>query len=81
MPIEPGDYIKAEFKDAASGESEWMWVKVSSADEANRLVFGTLDNEPLIMARLRFGASDHCLTELSPVTNALYRRTAEMKSL
>ena len=55
MPIEPGDYIKAEFKDAASGESEWMWVKVSSADEANRLVFGTLDNEPLISTDLRLG--------------------------
>ena len=55
MPIEPGDYIKAEFKDAASGESEWIWVKVSCADEVNRLAFGTLDNEPLVSTTLRLG--------------------------
>ncbi len=47
MPIEPGDYIKAVFQNEASGESEWMWVKVESAHEKERIVFGTLDNEPL----------------------------------
>jgi hypothetical protein len=53
--FEPADYTKAEFKDAASGEIGWMWVKVSSADEANRLVFGSLDNEPLIGTDLHLG--------------------------
>ena len=22
---EPGDYVKAEFKDESTGENEWMW--------------------------------------------------------
>lgn len=26
MPLyQPGDYIKVEFKDDGTGESEWMW--------------------------------------------------------
>ena len=48
MPYEPGDYIKAEFKDDETGESEWMWVRVESADNSNRLVFGWLDSEPIL---------------------------------
>jgi hypothetical protein len=31
---EPGDYIKTEFKDDETNESEWMWVRVDSADDA-----------------------------------------------
>ena len=53
--FEKGDYVKVEFKDAATGESEWMWVRVEQCDDARRLVFGTLDNEPLVMADLRLG--------------------------
>ena len=45
---EVGDYVKAEFKDDESGKSEWMWVHVESADDATRLVFGTLDNQPVV---------------------------------
>jgi uncharacterized protein YegJ (DUF2314 family) len=55
MTLEPGDYIKVEFKHAESGESEWMWVKVSRADDTNHLVFGTLDNEPIVNTDLRLG--------------------------
>jgi hypothetical protein len=55
MPIEPGDYIKAAFKNDASGESEWMWVKVERADAAARVVFGTLDSEPLVNPDLHLG--------------------------
>ena len=55
MSIEPGDYIKVEFKDAAKDAGEWMWVKVDHIDEENRLVFGTLDNEPVANADLRLG--------------------------
>jgi hypothetical protein len=50
-----GDYIKAEFRDDRSGESEWMWVRVQSNDPEKRVVFGTLDNEPVIGGDLRLG--------------------------
>jgi hypothetical protein len=45
---EPGDYVKVEFKHDISGESEWMWVKVDSCNDANRVVFGQLDSEPVL---------------------------------
>lgn len=48
MPAyERGDYVKVEFPDEATGISEWMWVRVAGCDEQKKLVFGTLDNEPL----------------------------------
>ena len=55
MVFEKGDYVKVEFRDEASGESEWMWVRVAPADDAARLVFGTLDNEPIVMTDLQLG--------------------------
>jgi len=51
---EPGDYVKAEFWDDRADQSEWMWIKVDPADAA-RVVFGRLDNEPLINTDLRLG--------------------------
>ena len=51
----PGDYIKAEFRDDRPGEVEWIWVKVEADDPALRVVFGTLDNEPLVCRALRLG--------------------------
>lgn len=48
MPrYEPGDYVKVEFPDETTGVSEWMWVRVNRCDDEERLVFATLDNEPL----------------------------------
>jgi hypothetical protein len=48
MPgYEPGDYVKVEFPDEITGVGEWMWVRVEGCDDAKKLVFGTLDNEPL----------------------------------
>jgi hypothetical protein len=44
---EPGDYVKAEFKDQLKGESEWMWVWVEGVDDENRLIFGRLDSQPI----------------------------------
>jgi hypothetical protein len=44
---EPGDYVKVEFPDKATGIGEWMWVRVSRCDDQKQLVFGRLDNEPL----------------------------------
>jgi hypothetical protein len=43
----PGDYVKVEFPDEATGVGEWMWVRVEHCDDDERLVFGTLDSEPL----------------------------------
>ena len=51
----PDDYIKVEFRDEQSGESEWMWVRVQSDDPTRRVVFGTLDSEPVLMTDLRLG--------------------------
>jgi len=50
-----GDFVKAEFKDDASGESEWMWVIVDSSDDERLVVFGRLDNEPVVFKKLRLG--------------------------
>ena len=49
MPIyEPGDFVKAEFQDVRTGEKEWMWVRVDYADDAERIVFGSLDSQPVL---------------------------------
>lgn len=44
---EHGDYVKIEFPDEATGVGEYMWVRVQRCDEDKKLIFGTLDNEPL----------------------------------
>jgi hypothetical protein len=43
---EPGDYVKVEFPDEATGIGEWMWVRVEVCDDKRKLVYGRLDNEP-----------------------------------
>jgi hypothetical protein len=53
-----GDLAKVEFESEGSLPSEWMWVRVDHCDEQQRLVFGTLDNHPLVNAEiLELGAS------------------------
>ncbi len=47
MTYDPGDYVKVEFADEATGVGEWMWVRVHYCDDEKKLVFGRLDNEPL----------------------------------
>ncbi len=44
---EPGDHIKVEFEGEGGLPGEWMWVIVQSRDDGKRIVYGTLDNEPL----------------------------------
>ena len=44
---ERGDYLKVEFPDETTGIGEWMWIVVDHTDNANGLVYGTLDNEPV----------------------------------
>ncbi|MGB6738798.1 MAG: hypothetical protein WBE55_23910 [Candidatus Sulfotelmatobacter sp.] len=55
---EPGDYVKVEFPDEATGVGEWMWVRVHRCDDAKQLVFGVLDNEPVgdYGARIELGS-------------------------
>jgi hypothetical protein len=53
--FQPGDFVKAEFKDEASGESERMWVVVDSCDDEAGVLFGRLDNEPLLDKNLHVG--------------------------
>ena len=50
MIFTTGDYVKFEIKNDATGESEWMWLKVDRCDEPNRLVFGWLDSEPVVFS-------------------------------
>jgi uncharacterized protein YegJ (DUF2314 family) len=52
---ERGDYVKVEVRDGTSGESEWLWVLVDHSDDEQRLVFGKLDNEPVVHADMRLG--------------------------
>lgn len=44
---EPGDFVKVEFAGEAGMPGEWMWVRVSRCDVEKKIVFGTLDSEPL----------------------------------
>jgi len=44
---EPGDYVKVEVPDEATGICEWMWVRVIRRDDEKQVVYGTLDNEPV----------------------------------
>jgi len=43
-----GDYVKFEIKNDATGESEWMWLRVDYCDGVKRLVFGWLDSQPVV---------------------------------
>jgi hypothetical protein len=45
---ETGDFVKEEFRNDQTAESDWMWVRVDSCDDAKRLVFGRLDTMPLL---------------------------------
>jgi hypothetical protein len=48
MPrFRPSDFVKVEFKDAATGENELIWVVVDSSDAEEGVLFGRLDNEPV----------------------------------
>jgi len=51
----PGDHVKIEFADENSRESEWMWLRVDHSDDENKLVFGSLDSEPVINTNLKVG--------------------------
>ena len=50
-----GDHVKIEVTDPASGDSEWMWLQVERCDDEACLVFGKLDNEPVVNADMHLG--------------------------
>ena len=53
---EAGDYVKVEFSDDHTVESEWMWVRVEGCDEECHLLFGWLDSVPVLhVDSLRLG--------------------------
>jgi hypothetical protein len=45
---EHGDYVKVEFQSDGNLAAEWMWVCVHHCDEERQLIFGRLDNEPVV---------------------------------
>lgn len=45
---EHGDYVKVEFQSNGILPAEWMWVWVDHCDEERQLIFGRLDNEPVV---------------------------------
>lgn len=50
-----GEHVKIEVLDEQSGEREWMWLLVERSDDDARLVFGTLDSEPIAVTDMRLG--------------------------
>jgi uncharacterized protein YegJ (DUF2314 family) len=50
-----GDHVKVELADENSGESEWVWVKVDHSDDEGKLVFGTLDSQPILDTDVKLG--------------------------
>jgi hypothetical protein len=75
---ERGDYVKVEFPDEATGVGEWMWMIVDHTDDKKRLVFGTLDNEPVknYGGKVKFGAQ----LAVSYDNIREHKRTADFKS-
>jgi uncharacterized protein YegJ (DUF2314 family) len=50
-----GDSVKIEVRDETKNESEWMWLLVENSDDKQRIVFGKLDNEPIVNTNMRLG--------------------------
>lgn len=50
-----GDHVKIEVADKQFGASEWMWLLVEYSDDEQRVVFGTLDNEPIANPDMQLG--------------------------
>jgi len=55
-----GDHVKIEVEDKQFGVGEWMWLLVEDSDDAKRLVFGLLDNEPMNKSRHEARATVSC---------------------
>lgn len=76
MSYASGDYVKVEFKDEQTHESEWMWVRVDYCDEENRLVFGWLDSQPVLDHGDTLKLGSHLAISLDNVRD--HRKPAEL---
>jgi len=43
-----GDHVKVEFRAEGTPEAEIMWVEVDYSDDERQLIFGRLDNQPIV---------------------------------
>jgi uncharacterized protein YegJ (DUF2314 family) len=50
-----GDQVKIDVVEEQSGTHEWMWLLVDWSDDDNRVVFGTLDSQPVINTDMHLG--------------------------
>lgn len=50
-----GDHIKFEIKATQTTDSEWLWLLVDHSDDEQRIVFGSLDSEPVAATDIRRG--------------------------
>ena len=50
-----GDHVKIEIKNERTAKDEWLWLLVDHSDDQCRVVFGKLDNLPIINADMRLG--------------------------
>ena len=75
---EQGDRIKVEFEGEGGMPGEWMWVLVQRRDDTKRLVYGTLDNEPLndYAGKVKLGSQ----LAVSYTQVREYKKPAEFKS-
>jgi hypothetical protein len=50
-----GDHVKIEVSGEQFDAGEWMWMLVDHSDDEQQLVFGELDNEPVVNTDMRLG--------------------------
>ena len=50
-----GDHVKIDVLEDRSQTHEWMWLLVDWSDDTNRVVFGTLDSQPIINTDMHLG--------------------------
>jgi hypothetical protein len=72
-----GDYIKAEFRNDQTGESEWMWVRIDSCDDEKQVVFGELDSVPALDYEGKLGLGSQLAVSYDNIRE--YRKAAEFR--
>ncbi len=72
-----GDYIKAEFRNDQTGESEWMWVRIDSCDDEKKVVFGELDSVPVLDHEGKLGLGSQLAVSYDNIRE--YRKAAEFE--
>lgn len=50
-----GEHVKIEVVNENSAEREWMWLLVDDSDDQRQLVFGRLDQQPIINTDMHLG--------------------------